>query len=178
LTEYMIVETYANTLYEGHRCHRYWVPGGFFIMVGGSLLGPEDWEHLRSEYGITHVINVETEHDDAGKVPPERLCQARVPDDGTPFPAAKVLAACLFAAEKVANAPAGEDPRFYVHCQMGGSRSPAFAYALMRAVFEMSAEGALAAIRGTHKSDYGHHDFHKSYIASVEAALAPVFGGG
>ncbi len=177
MTEYSIVETYSNALYEGHRCHRYWLPGGFFIMVGGSLLGPEDWEHLQADYGITHVLNVETEHDDAGKLPADRLCQVRVPDDGTPFRPEAVLAACLFVAEKVANAPMGQDPKFYVHCQMGGSRSPAFAYALMRGVFELSPEEALGAVRATHKSDYGNHDFHKSYLSSVESALAPVIGG-
>lgn len=177
MNEYRIVETYSNSLYEGHTCHRYWIPGGFFVMVGGSVLGPEDWAHLQSEYGITHVINAETEHDDAGKIPVDRLCQVQIPDDGSPFPAEKVLAACLFVAERVVNAPPGQDPRFYVHCQMGGSRSPAFAYALMRGVFDLSAEESLSAIRATHKSDYGDHPFHKSYLGSIESALSPVLGG-
>lgn len=178
MTEYSIAETYQNALYEGHTCHRYWLPGDFSIMVGGSLLGPGDWDHLHRDFGITHVVNVETEHDDRGKLPDVNLCQVQVPDDGTPFPADKVLAACLFVSEKLLRvAGTGEEPKFYVHCQMGGSRSPGFAYAIMRSAFGLSASQALAAIRSTLRSEYGNHHYHQAYMMSVEAALAPVLGG-
>jgi hypothetical protein len=177
VTEHPIVEACSDPLHGGHPCHRYWIPGGFFIMVGGSLLGPDDWDDLQRDYGITHVLNVGADHDDAGKVPNDRLCQVRVPDDGTPFRPEAVLAACLFVAERVANAPVGKDPKFYVHCQVGSSRGPAFAYALMRGVFELSPEEALGAVRAAHKTDYGDHEFHKVYMASIESALAPIVGG-
>lgn len=174
----MIVETYSNTLYLGHVCHRYWIPGGFFLMVGGSLLGSEDWSHLQRDFGITDVVNVETEHSDVGKLSDEHLCQIQVPDDGTPFPPERVLAACMFVLGKVVRDTPSEHSKFYVHCQMGGSRSPAFAYAIMRGCFDMSAAAALSAVR-TAKGDqaYGEHAFHQSYLASIEAALAPVLGG-
>ncbi len=174
----MIVESYANSLYLGHVCNRYWISGGFFLMVGGSLLGPEDWEHLQGDYGITDVVNVETEHSDAGKLPGEHLCELQVPDDGTPFPPDKVLAACMFVLGKLVKDGPASSSKFYVHCQMGGSRSPAFAYAVMRGCFDMSSSEALAAVR-TAKGDeaYGDHPYHKSYLGSVESALAPVLGG-
>jgi hypothetical protein len=168
-----LVETYSNSLYLGHQCHRYWV-GNFPIMVGGSLLGPADWEHLRDDFGITDVINVETEHDDSGKLPSANLLQARVPDDMSPFSEKLVLTVCLFGLNKL---QAGG--KVYVHCQMGGSRSPAFAYALLRAVYSMNREQALAVIRSCPgREGYGApgHTHHTPYLASVDAALAPVFG--
>lgn len=175
----MIVETYVNTLYDnpGNTTHRYWITDGLPIMVGGSLLGPEDWLHLRRDFGLTDVVNVETEHDDFGKLPSENLCQVRVPDDGTPFPAEAVLGVCLFAASKLYRSVPGGGPKFYVHCQMGGSRSPAFAYAIMRSAFGMSAADALAALRTVRGDDYGTKLYHISYLSSIESALAPVLGG-
>jgi len=172
----MIVESYPNTLYLGHVCHRYWVSASPSpIMVGGSLLGAEDWEHLRRDFGISDVINVETEHDDAGKLPPGNLCQARVPDDGSPFPAERVLSVCLFAARRLLETKGAAS--FYVHCQMGGSRSPGFAYAILRGVLGVGADVALSAIRACPgREAYGDHPYHRSYISSVESALAPSLG--
>jgi hypothetical protein len=69
---------------------------------------------------------------------------------------------------------------------MGGSRSPAFAYAILRWVHGLSPEDALdTVVRGKdwslHNVDgqlvggsgppYGGHQYHKTYLASVEAAL-------
>lgn len=166
------VETYSNVLYLGHQCHRYWV-GKFPIMVGGSLLGAADWEHLKTDFGVTDVINVETEHDDAGKLPDANLLQVRVNDDCSPFPADVVLSACLFGMNKIQSGG-----KIYVHCQMGGSRSPAFAYALLRAVYSMNRDQALAVIRSCPgREGYGApgHTHHTPYLASVDAALAPIY---
>lgn len=159
-----VLETYANRLYLGHECHRWSVHPQ--VIIGGSIADADDWRHIRDDLGARSVLNVETEHDDEGKGI-EMLCQTRVPDDGTPFEGETVRHAVAFAKLMVGHGP------IYVHCQQGGSRSPAFAYAILRWVFRMSCSAALAAIReGKPKaSDYGHHAFHQSYIGSVEHAL-------
>lgn len=174
----MIIEQYANRLYLGHACHRWSVHP--LVIVGGSIFDQADWAHLRDDFGVRSVLNVETEHSDEGKGIPV-LSECRVPDDGTPFPAGLVRHAVSFAHLNVGHGPV------YVHCQQGGSRSPAFAYAVLRWVFQMPKQDALRAIQ-TGKDDwsqaanyatpgpvssYGHHHYHRSYIESVESALRP-----
>ena len=88
-----IAETYSNTLYLGHTAARWWAHER--ILVGGSLLSVEDWAHLQTAYGCTHIVNVATEHSDEGKGTP--LVEARVPDDGSPIPVEKFLAVYRFA---------------------------------------------------------------------------------
>jgi protein-tyrosine phosphatase len=149
------------------------------VIVGGSIIDNADWLHLRDDYNVRSVLNVETEHTDEGKGIPV-LSECRVPDDGTPFPFGLVRHAVSFAHVNVGHGP------IYVHCQQGGSRSPAFAYAVLRWVFGMSKQDALQAVR-TGKDDwsqvanystpgpvssYGHHSYHRSYIDSVDSALA------
>lgn len=173
-----VLEAYHNSLYSYQPTivnHRYKVPGYPNIIIGGSIIDAADWEHLHKDFEVTDVINVETEHDDTSKVPAEHLLQVQTEDNGAPFPPEKILAAIEFAK--------GSGKVIYVHCQMGGSRSPAWAYALLRGTFKASKEEAMAAIvsarRGVDKldpsrgfiEDYGHHPVHVSYLASVEAAI-------
>jgi hypothetical protein len=164
-----IIDTYYNTLYpQGAHlpCYRWTCAPD--VSVGGSILGPEDWKHLRDDLGMGAVVNVETEHDDEGKGI-EHLLQCRVPDDGSPFPLDYVRQVVSFAKVHLS---AGR--KVHVHCQGGGSRSPAFAYAMLRWCHKLSPVGALEAIRGG-KGDvlkaYGMHPYHISYISSVEGAL-------
>lgn len=167
-----LAETYVNHLYDNpgnNTCHRYWV-GRWPVLVGGSIRDSEDFRSLERRFGITHVINVETEHDDAGKVPSGRLLQVRVPDVGTPFPPEAVLSACLFAANALRTAAS----RLYVHCQQGGSRSPAFAYAILRGVFLQTPEDALSQIVDARSGDYNVHEFHRVYMGSVDRALSGI----
>jgi hypothetical protein len=166
-----IVEVYSNTLYEGHECKRYWVPG-FPILIGGSILSTEDWNHLQSDFGITDVINVETEHDDTGKLPEENLLQVRVPDNGNPFPVDKITTACTYWITKSNSIDKGHSRALYVHCQMGGSRSPAFAYAILRSSYKLNSADALDVIRSCPgKEAYGNHVYHTTYLSSIDAAL-------
>lgn len=165
-----VLETYANRLYLGHECQRWSVHPK--IIIGGSILDYPDWRHLEKDFGVASVINVETEHDDSDKGidavgDPRQLLQCPVPDDGTPFPAEIVRRVVSFA-----NIMVDEGP-IYVHCQQGGSRSPAFAYAILRWTFRFTADAALAAIRaGKPKAaNYGDHHYHRSYLTSVESAL-------
>jgi protein-tyrosine phosphatase len=164
----MIVEHYTNRLYQPHGpIPRFWVTPD--IMVGGSINDAEDWHHLASDFGIAAVINVETEHSDEGKGIP-RLSECRVPDSGEPFPRGLVKHAVSFAKIMVGLGP------LYVHCQQGGSRSPAFAYAILRYVFDVKQGEALELVRkskGAVLEDYGNHPFHRSYLRSIEEALSP-----
>lgn len=173
----MIVEVYANSLYSYQpdiQVVRWQIPG-YPIIVGGSLIDAADYAHLAMDFGVRGVVNVETEHDDTGKVPPDLLCQQQVEDDGSPFTKDNVLAVVRFASQKVQGGP------LYVHCQMGGSRSPGFAYAILRGVYGLDREQALKALNEGFKvrkagtadteAEYGWHPVHQSYLNSVDEAL-------
>lgn len=175
-----MAEIYTNRLYTyepTHPVQRWWVTPN--LMIGGSICDNADWLHLSKDFGIRSVLNVETEHSDEGKGIPN-LSECRVPDDGSPFPFGLVRHAVSFARLMIGLGP------IYVHCQMGGSRSPAFGYAILRWVHGMSADAALTAIRtgkdwslkakdgklvGGAGEIYGGHHYHQTYLSSVEAAF-------
>jgi hypothetical protein len=177
-----LAEVYVNRLYAhdpAHPVQRWWVTPD--ILVGGSICDLTDWCHIRDHFGIRSVINVETEHSDVGKGV-ECLCECPVPDDGTPFPKDVVRHVVSFAKIRIGIGP------IYVHCQMGGSRSPAFAYAILRWVKGMSPEEALKTVVdgkdwnmkvqdgrliGGSGAPYGGHWYHKAFLQSVEDALKP-----
>ena len=161
----MLAELYRNSLYAPDPTHvvaRYWVVPQ--ILVGGSILDSEDWVHLRDVFGITGVICVESEHSDSGKGI-EKLCELPTLDDGQPKPKELFVDAIVFAREVL-----GAGGRLYVHCQMGGSRSPAFAYAILRAVLGMS-QGAARTWIAMAKPGYGEHPVHQTYLASADSAV-------
>jgi CheY-like chemotaxis protein len=159
-----IAETYVNTVcINTPTATRYWVMPN--IMVGGSVTSKEDWEHLQKAYNMGAVINVETEHSDVGKGI-DKLLEIQVPDNGTPFPFDVVKKAVLFSKNNM-------DKNIYVHCQMGASRSPAFAYAVLRYCYNMTPQQALEKINESYPShNYGYHGYHQTYIGSIEQALA------
>lgn len=168
------LERYTNSLYEPNPTilvARWHIPG-YPLIVGGSIVDAADWAHLASDFGVTHCVNVETEHGDEGKLPAEQLCERRVVDDGQPLPTEAIRDICSFVKSSLAANPAA---RFYVHCQMGGSRSPAFAYAILRGAFGLNQTAALIALNSGFphalQNYYGYHGAHQVYIASVEAAL-------
>lgn len=175
----MIFETVNHRLYNakyGTDVHfdRWSVGNANLILIGGSVLDKGDWKHLQQDLNVGAVINVETEHSDLGKgIPDGYLCEAQVPDDGTPFPLSVVTKVLTFAKEFLKGPERG---RLYVHCQMGGSRSPAFAYGILRYCYQMTPGQALQAIRdGGNKSDYGNHQYHANYLQSIETGLAALW---
>lgn len=162
-------ESYINKLYPDQSValiQRYWVTPK--ILVGGSINDREDWEHLERDFGIRSVLNVETEHSDADKGI-YRLSECPFPDTGAPIPRGLVRQAVSFA--KLA---AGFGP-IYIHCQMGGSRAPAIAYAVLRWVYEMEPKEAFDTLRASRDwapgLPYGDHHYHKAYLVSVDEAL-------
>lgn len=162
-----VAETYTNTLYDNHPCARWWLAPR--ILIGGSILSAADWQHLAKDFEITDVINVEVEHTDAGYGIPS-LLELPTFDDGWPKTFPWFLAGCRFASI-VSAAP---ERRLYIHCQMGGSRSPLMGYAILRKGGSTVGD-ALERIHAVHPG-WGDHVFHRFYLASADAALTMMRG--
>ena len=171
MNEEKILERVKHALYAPNPETTFlrWRIPGYPIIVGGSVLSREDYEHLVKDFGVRAVINVETEHSDVGLVPSELLCEARYDDNGQPIPVATIRKLIEFAEREK------HTGMLYVHCQMGGSRSPGAAYAILRHSFGLSQEEALSAINQGFCHAEGHqwgwHPVHQEYIASAERAL-------
>ena len=139
------------------------------FLCGGSIIDAADWKGLQAPpFGCSYVINLEQEHSDQGKGIADLLEIPR-PDDGSPRPAEWFQNAWRFAREKVASGQRG-----YLHCQAGGSRTPAMLYYFLRKLGYSQAD-ALAFIRQDRPA-FGVHSYHVAYIASAEAALRPFSG--
>lgn len=162
-----LAEIYANafTYPRGRACRRYWVAPG--ILVGGNINDPDDWRHLREALGITAVINLD--HRSESWIGIRHLLEHGVEDDGKGFTREDFEKVVSFARERLEEGP------IYVHCHIGVSRSPTFAYAILRAVKGMPPAEALAAIDGAEsewESGWSSVPKHRTYVTSVESALA------
>lgn len=157
-----IAESYVNKVcINAPTAERWWATPN--ILVGGSIVDEDDWQHLKKTYGIDAVINVETEHDDYS-FSIDKLLQIRVNDDGGVFPNTYIHQLVAFVNY------VGLDKTYYVHCQMGGSRSPAFVYGILRGCYNYTPVAALSKINETKL--WGNHMYHHNYINSVEEGLA------
>ena len=176
----MIAEKYVNSTYHYQptiQTYRWWVPG-YPLLGGGSIVDSDDWEHIKRDFGCEFCINVQDERSDVGTVPDAELCEAQVSDaHAPPFPHAALEKVLGFACSKPA------ETKLYVHCQMGGSRTPGFLYLLLRGTYGLGKEEALAKInegfivrerdhRGDAAQPYGHADGHWRYMNSVDDFLA------
>ncbi len=139
---------------------RYWVHDR--ILVGGSIMNPDDGEELR-RIGITHVLSAEDQQDDAGKWPDEYRARHAFVDDGADVDLDLVHKMIGYAKAALVV----EGSTLYVHCKMGGSRGPTLGYLALRTAFEFSPARAMDAIR-IHR---GAWTPHLRYIHSVERAI-------
>lgn len=161
------VEQYRNTvLHDKPIVHRYWVTPN--ILVGGNITSQDDYNHLVADYGITGVVNLEYPEQSHGLEIPD-TAELHVPDNGDPFPKHYVKTAVDYA-------KARKGKPIYVHCAMGMSRSPHFAYAILRGCYDMSPDDALLTVKkalpsSTHHWGFGLHT--DKYIPSIENALKP-----
>lgn len=158
-----VAEYYVNTVSPANpNIPRYWATDN--ILIGGNILSAEDWQHIKSTYDITAVINADGHTDVTFGV--DNLLEVYVLDNGDPFPEDKIL-------ESIAFANKFKDQSIYIHCHMGMSRSPHFAYAILRGCYEKSEEEAINIIKSslpdTHHWGFNQHT--SKYIASVETAL-------
>lgn len=176
----MIAEKYTNSTYvhdPNHQTYRWWVPG-YPLLCGGSVVSAEDWQHIARDFGCEWCINVQDERSDVGTVPSEVLCEAQVSDaHAPPFPEEMMARVLDFAISR----PRGS--KIYLHCQMGGSRTPGFAYLILRGKYGLSPEAALDAVnagfivreidhRGNDAQPFGHAEGHQRYIKSVDDFIA------
>ena len=167
-----LAERYKNSLYAHNECDRYWIDPQ--MMIGGSILGREDWSHLVRDFTIGAEITVECEHSDADRgIPEGQLIELPVADDAQPKPSSWFLAGVGFAA----NWMGPGQQKLYVHCQMGGSRSPAMGYAILRVCRGLTADQALARIRED-KPGYGTSPHAMSYLFSAEATITWMIAAG
>lgn len=165
-------EAYVNRCYENNEAVRWWAHD--LILVGGSICDGADCDHLVRDFNVGAVLSVESEHDDVGKISPSTFASRfPFPDDGTP-PSFDVWSSIATFARHLGGLLDFHTNKLYVHCQQGGSRSPAVAYFIMREQLGMGAEAALASIR-RFKTDYGSHPYHVAYLRSAEEAIAKGF---
>ena len=164
-------EDYVNSLYrppqfpEGAPCSRWWALPDL-VLVGGSIVSKDDGVHLARDFGIDVVVSVESERSDGDRWKGNST-YSPFQDIGASPPPEIFRSILSFSRQCLRDIPRA---KFYVHCQQGGSRSPAVAILLMRGLFGLGACEALSCIRA-HKPGYGDHEFHKAYLASVDEAL-------
>ncbi len=136
-------------------------------MVGGNINDEADWLDLKTRHGIVAVVNADARSDSHLSIP--ALCEVPVEDNGQAFSPGLVRHAVAFARLHVGIGP------LYVHCHIGVSRSPAFAYGILRWALDLSREQALAGLDssgGEYGGSYlGAHEKHRVYVDAVEAAL-------
>ena len=160
-------EAYANqfTSPPGHVVLRWWVPG-YPLMVGGNIQSVDDWNHLRDDFGITHVLDVEAGRSPVVILPPANFKKIEMVDNGMPMAAELLREAVTFARDALAV----DGNRLMIHCHMGASRSPAYAYAILRSIYGRSHDEALVAInRGFPHADGYHWSYHQAQQAYVGA---------
>lgn len=160
-----LAETYINRLANPHRlCHRYWVHDS--ILVGGNVVDEYDWKHLRDDFGVASVLNLD--HISDGGKGIIRLSECPFEDNGKPIHKGLIRHAVSFAKMVIGFGP------MYIHCHLGVSRSPALAYGVLRWVYELSPKDALHAIRTSGSewgASYGEHPVQKAYLESIDAAF-------
>lgn len=162
-----IAETYINTyLHDAPLTHRYWITPT--ILVGGNILNQEDWEHLRRDFKINAVINLEVPESNHG-IACENLWEDYINDNGanSAFTPERVASILRFAKRHI-NWP------IYVHCAVGRSRSTHTTYAILRHCLKMTPKEARTQIEEALPTPTHHFGFNlhtASYTASIEAAL-------
>lgn len=143
------------------------------LVMGGSLLGHVDWAHLQNDFGVTHCLNLETEHSDVEIVPTHLLREIPQPDDGQGKPPHWFHSGLLWANFLVDEST--PSAVLYVHCQAGGSRTPLMVYTLLRGIYQLQPGASLVQIQ-TVKPSFGSHPSHVNYLASAEQALGQWLG--
>ena len=126
------------------------VPG---LLVGSFPQDPEDVERLKTEFGVTAVLNVQTEEDlrhaDVDWPAMEKVYRregikvCRVPvRDFDEEDLRRYLPACVQALQRLA----GEEDVVYVHCNMGVGRSPSVVVAYLHWVRGLSLDEAFGQV--------------------------------
>lgn len=153
---------------------RWWIPG-YPLMVGGNIQDAADLEHLRRDFGITHVLDVESGRPATTDHGEGLYCKVEMVDNGMPMAPPLLIQACAYAKDILAN-PAN---KLYIHCHMGASRSPAYVYAILRSIYGLSHEDGLVAVnRGFPHGESYHWSYHPAQQAYVGAIDCWIDRGG
>lgn len=149
---------------SGGLARRFWLHPR--VMVGGSILDASDGQHLQRDYRITHTLSAESEHLDTGKgFGDDQVCRTPFIDDGAGIPEATVHEALDWAERVLAN----PGTTLYAHCQLGGSRGPAWGYLVCVGVL---GEDPARVVRRLRRAHYRGGDPHGNYIGSIDAGIA------
>ncbi len=149
---------------------RWWVPG-YPVMVGANIQDDADLAHLRKDFGITHVLDVESGRPATADHGVGFHKKIEMVDNGMPMAPALLHDACSYAREVLAD----KNAKLYVHCHMGASRSPAYVYAILRSVYGLSHEDGLIAVnRGFPHGEGYHWSYHpaqQAYVGAIDCWL-------
>jgi len=146
------------------------------VLVGGSILSEQDGLHLQHDFGVTHVLSVESERLDDGRgFAPDHCCRAAFPDDGRRIEPA-LLERVIEFADRVLRQ---EGTTLYCHCQLGGSRGPSLGYLIAHGLLGAPREQVLGAIRRVRAplSPAEGPDLHRGYVLSIDDVLAEWWAG-
>jgi hypothetical protein len=162
------LESYVNYLAQPPVAVLRWLVPGYRIMIGGNIQDAPDLAHLQKDFGITHVLDLESGRGATCEHAPGRYRKIEFVDNGMPMAPTLLVDACSYARDVLK----AEGNRLYIHCHMGASRSPAIAYAILRSVYGLSHEDGLVAInRGfPHGEGYewSHHAAQQSYVGAID----------
>lgn len=113
------------------------------LAVGGMIGTSANMRRLRAS-GITHVLNLQAEFDDAPLAAEEGVDTLWLPlESSEEVPAPEAVRAAIGYAQQAWTEP---ESRLYVHCLAGLNRSPLLAYAILRSSGNAPAD-ALAQVR-------------------------------
>jgi len=144
---------------------RYWITPK--ILIGGNINDQSDYKHLEYDLNIKSVINLDGPEAERNIFVPN-LLEFYVPDNGEAFSKERIFETIAFAEKHI------KDP-IYIHCHMGMSRSPHFAYIVLRGVYKLSPEEALLKIKEalpTDRHNWGFNQHSANYIKSIEEAIS------
>lgn len=161
-------ESYVNSFAQPPvEVLRWWVPG-YPLLVGGSVVSDEDWNHLVRDLGITHCLSLDARG--RGFIVPDRLGTVDALDNGLVIASELLKQACAYAREVLSNGG-----KLYIQDLMGAARGSAFAYAILRSFYGLSHEDGLVAVnRGMPHSDgyhWGYNDAARAHIGSIDLAV-------
>lgn len=143
---------------------RYWITPS--ILIGGNICSSEEFLRMKEKYNIEAVINVDAGNSDA-EYDINNLLELSTEDNGTPFSKENILQAIEFA-------NVFKDKTIYLHCHLGFSRSPHFAYLILRSVYGMDKDSALNTVINslpTNNHAWGFNQHTQSYITSIDTVL-------
>ncbi len=146
------------------RAVRYWALEGR-ILVGGRIVSRADAEHLRRDFGVTHVLSAESEQsDEATWLDAATRGYFPFDDNALAPPLAVILGAVGFVRGVF---DANPEAVLNTHCRLAGSRGPSYAYLALRVLgFDPG-----RAMDFCGRRQRCGADLHPAYVSVIEQAI-------